>query len=154
MGHHTRFIELAGEINTAMPKYVVDRVSRSLNEDGVALSKANILMIGLAYKKNVDDPRETPAAEIIDRLADMKCSLSYHDPHLPEFPEMRKYDFTMSSVPLTEDAVKNCDCVLIITDHDNVDYGLIAEHAKLVVDTRNALDRVPAAERKARIVKA
>ena len=154
VGHNTRFIELAGEINTAMPKYVVDRVSRALNDDGVALSKSNILMMGLAYKKNVDDPRETPAAEIIERLAEMKCTLSYHDPHLPEFPEMRKYDFTMSSVPLTEEAIKNSDCVLIITDHDSVDYGLIAKHAKLVVDTRNALDRVPEADRKARIVKA
>ena len=154
VGHNTRFIELAGEINTSMPKYVVDRVSRALNDDGVSVSRAKILMLGLAYKKNVDDPRETPAAEIIEQLAKMGCSLSYHDPHLPEFPEMRKYDFTMSSVPLTEEAIRESDCVLVITDHDNVDYGLVARNAKLVVDTRNALDRVPESDRNARIVKA
>jgi UDP-N-acetyl-D-glucosamine dehydrogenase len=153
VGRPTRFIELAGEVNTYMPKYVINRLIEALNVDRIALRGARILVLGIAYKKNVDDNRETPAAEIIEHLAERGAEISYHDPHLPKFPEMRKYDLNLESVPLDAELVAGMDCVLIVTDHDAVDYGLVGEHAKLVVDTRNAMARVPEDRVNARIVK-
>ena len=154
VGQPTRFIELAGEVNTRMPEYVINRVAEALNTDGIALRGARILVLGIAYKKNVDDNRETPAAEIIERLARSGAEISYHDPHLRKFPEMRKYDLDLTSVELDEDVLAQSDCVLVVTDHDAVDYELVGEHAGLVVDTRNAMARVPADRVRARIVKA
>jgi len=154
VGHQTRFIELAGEINTAMPKYVISKVAEALNHDRLAMNGAKILVLGMAYKKNVDDPRETPAAEIIERLAEAGSNVSYHDPHVPSFPEMRKYKFDLESQPVTPETISSYDCILIITDHDDVDYEMIGTHASLIVDTRNAMHRVPAERIKARCVKA
>ena len=154
VGCPTRFIELAGEVNTAMPQYVTQRLSEALNVDGIALRGARILVLGIAYKKNVDDNRETPAAAIIEQLVHLGAEISYHDPHLPRFPEMRKYELELNSVDLDEDMLAATDCVLIVTDHDAVDYALVGEHAGLIVDTRNAMARVPADRLRARIVKA
>ena len=154
VGRPTRFIELAGEVNTRMPKYVINRLTEALNEDRKSLNGAEILVLGIAYKKNVDDNRETPAAEIIERLAALGARINYHDPHLPRFPEMRKYELDLESVALDESVLERSDCVLIVTDHDDVDYALVGRKAGLVVDTRNAMARVPSDGMNARIVKA
>jgi UDP-N-acetyl-D-glucosamine dehydrogenase len=151
-GHQTRFIELAGEINSAMPHYVVERVGAALNDEGKALKGADVLVIGLAYKPNVDDVRETPAAEVITLLLERGARVSYHDPHVPRFPRMRKYDVELESEALTPDRLSRSDCVLIVTNHAAVEWNLIARGAKLVVDTRNAMAGIP--DPAARIVKA
>lgn len=154
VGRPTRFIELAGEVNTAMPRYVIRRVVNALNQVDVPIKGAKVLVLGIAYKKNVDDNRETPAAEIIERLAEMGADLSYHDPHLPKFPEMRKYDLSISSIELSQKTLEDADCVLIVTDHDAVDYGLVGQHAKIIVDTRNAMASVDPNQVKAQVIKA
>lgn len=154
IGRPTRFIELAGEVNTAMPKYVIRRVVDALNQKEITIRRAKILVLGIAYKKNVDDNRETPAAEIIERLSEMGAEISYHDPHLPNFPEMRKYDLSLSSVELSPETLAAADCTLIITDHDAVDYALVGEHAKIIVDTRNVMSSIPADQIKAQVIKA
>jgi UDP-N-acetyl-D-glucosamine dehydrogenase len=142
-GHHTRFIELAGEINNSMPHYVLQRTSEGLNEHGKPLRGAKILVIGLAYKPDVDDVRETPAAEIIKLLFEHGADVSYHDPHVPLFAGMRKYmEYRMHSVPLTRENVVAADCVLIVTNHTAIDWPVIAQHARLVVDSRNALAKL------------
>ncbi|MEE2906422.1 MAG: nucleotide sugar dehydrogenase [Planctomycetota bacterium] len=151
-GYPTRFIELAGEINSGMPRVVVDRVAESLNDEGIALNGAKVLVSGIAYKPDIDDIRETPAAPIIEMLQDQGAAVSYHDPHCPTFPEMKKHDLDMASVDLNAEILQTVDCVLIVTDHAAVDYALIGEHARLVVDTRNAMAGV--ADPKARIIKA
>ena len=139
VGKPTRFIELAGEINTGMPHYVVERVAEALNEDGKSIKGSKVLVVGLAYKPNVDDVRETPAAEILELLGERGAELSYHDPHVPVFPRMRRYRMEMRSVELTPTALAEADCVLVVTNHTAVDWSLIAKSARLVVDTRNAL---------------
>ena len=154
VGRSTRFIELAGEINTAMPHYVIERTQLALNEHSTSLKGANVLALGIAYKKNIDDPRESPSAEIIELLRDRGAEVSYHDPHLPVFPSMRKHRIDLKSVALTATTLAAADCVLILTDHDAVDYSAIAQHAKLVVDTRNAMARVPASQTRCEVVKA
>ena len=106
-----------------------------------------------AYKKNIDDSRESPSAEIIELLRDRGAEVTYHDPHIPVYPSMRKYRIDLQSVELTPKVLSESDCVLILTDHDAVDYGQLAQHARLVVDTRNAMEQVPAAKRKSRVVK-
>ena len=154
IGRATKFIELAGEINHQMPEYVVWRTAAALNEHAKkALNGAKILVIGVAYKPNIDDVRESPAAEIIELLEDQGSNVSYHDPHVPRLAEMRKYpDLVLESVDLTEDTVRDADCVLIVTDHDAVDYAMLGEHAKLIVDSRNAM--AATTEPKAILVKA
>jgi UDP-N-acetyl-D-glucosamine dehydrogenase len=135
----TRFIQLAGEINTAMPHYVVERIADALNDRGKSVHGSRILIQGVAYKKDVDDVRESPALEIMELLQDRGALLAYNDPFIPKLHKMRKWDFShMSSVPMTELVVKSQDVVLIATDHTNVDYQWIVDHASLVVDTRNA----------------
>ncbi|HYE63544.1 MAG TPA: UDP binding domain-containing protein, partial [Phycisphaerales bacterium] len=151
-GHVTRFIELAGEINHQMPRYVVDRTAEALNHVGKPVRGSSVLVVGIAYKPDVDDIRETPAAEIIRLLLERGAKVSYHDPHVPRFPEMRKYSIDLESVPLDEVVLRQADCVLIVTDHKAVDYAAIGRHAKLVVDTRDAMSKVSGA--KARVVKA
>ena len=139
-GHHTRFIELAGQINSGMPEYVLDRTAQGLNELGRPVRGAKVLVVGLAYKPDVDDVRETPAAEIIKLLFEQGADVSYHDPHVPLFAGMRKYmEYRMHSTPLTREVVQDADCVLIATNHAAVDWALIAEHARLIVDSRNAM---------------
>ena len=135
-GINTRFIELAGEVNTAMPQWVVGKVTDALNEKGRSLKGAKILVLGLAYKKNVDDPRESPAMEIMEILRSKGAELSYSDPHVPVFPPMRRYQSDLRSVELTREALESIDCVLLVTDHDDFPYELIAAHAPLIVDTR------------------
>jgi len=138
----TRFIELAGEINTRMPEYVVDRVIAALNEHKKSLNGAKVLVLGLAYKKDVDDVRESPSVTLIELLQERGAKVDYHDPHIPVAKEMREHNIThMKSVPLTAANLKKYDCVLISTDHTKVDYDHVCRHAKLVVDTRNATGR-------------
>lgn len=141
VGHETRFVELAGEINRRMPGHVVSRVGESLGEDGKGLSGSRVLIIGVAYKPNVDDIREAPAAEIIKLLTEQGAAVKFHDPHIDSFPSMRRYQIKLDSVELNESELSEADCVLIITDHDGIDWGLIGKHASLVVDTRNAMDQ-------------
>ncbi|MFY9340846.1 MAG: nucleotide sugar dehydrogenase [Planctomycetota bacterium] len=142
-GQHTRFIELAGEVNNGMPHYVVQRTMDGLNELGKPLRGASVLVIGLAYKPDVDDCRETPAAEIIKLLLEHGADVGYHDPHVPLFAGMRKYmEYRMHSTPLTRENVAAADCVLIVTNHATIDWQMIAANANLVVDSRNALGKL------------
>ena len=134
----TRFIELAGEINTSMPEYVVSRLSEALNTKKLAIKGSKILVLGLAYKKDVDDIRESPSIELIERLKARGAKVDYNDPHVPRTPHQREHDLRMTSKPLTEKALRGYDCVLIATDHTAYDYPWIVRHSKLVVDARNA----------------
>lgn len=152
VGRPTKFIELAGEINQQMPAYVIGRVMGALNDDRKALRGSKVLVIGIAYKRDIDDIRESPAAEIIELLWEHGAEVTYHDPHVPKFPRMRKYRIDLKSVALTEDAVAASDAVLIVTDHRAVDYSLIGRCARLIVDTRNAMAKVDSVA--GRIVKA
>ncbi len=152
VGMPTRFIELAGEVNQKMPGIVVDKVASALNDDEKSIRGANVLVVGIAYKPDVDDVRETPAAEIIEDLCSRGAHVQYHDPHVDEFPEMRAHDIHLSSVDLTPDTVSGFDAVLIVTDHSRVDWNLIALNASLVIDTRNAL--ASCKDIRARLVKA
>lgn len=134
-----RFIELAGEINWEMPRYVVQKVSDALNDAAKPLRGSRVGILGVAYKKDVDDPRESPAFRIIEMLEDRGAILSYHDPHVPQLPKMRHYRVPdLRSESLTAKWLKSQDAVLIVTDHSAVDYAFVVEHARLVVDTRNA----------------
>ena len=137
-GLTTRFIELAGEINVAMPHYVIDRLQLALNDQSKALKGAKVLLMGLAYKKDIDDPRESPSFELIEILLQRGAIVTYHDPHIASAPKMRTWPDLppMESTPLTADTVASADVVLISTDHTAVDYDMVQKHAKLVVDTR------------------
>jgi UDP-N-acetyl-D-glucosamine dehydrogenase len=138
----TRFIELAGEINTSMPQYVVTKVANVLNEKGKSMKGSRILILGLAYKKDVDDIRESPSLELIELFRNKGAKVDYNDPYIHKTCKMRRYDFKMSSVPLIEKNLKKYDCVVITTDHSSYDYNFIAQHSRLVVDTRNAMKGV------------
>ena len=133
----TRFIELAGEINTAMPYFVVQRVMEALNDYGKSLKGARVLILGVAYKKNVDDDRESPAYKLMELLCQRGAEISYNDPYIPTLRPSRKYNFGLISVPLTEGNLTRSDCVLVVTDHDVYDSAFILQHARLIVDTRN-----------------
>jgi UDP-N-acetyl-D-glucosamine dehydrogenase len=141
-GMPTRFVELAGEINSSMPRYVVGRVMEALNDRGKSLRDSKVLIVGVAYKPDVDDPRESPALEIIELLRERGAEIAYHDPFYPRLAGFRKYDFEYDSVPLNRENLSSADCVLIITNHSNVDYRMIVDEASLVVDTRNACEGV------------
>jgi len=138
VGKPTRFIELAGEINTEMPAYVVSRVALALNSVGKPIRGASILVLGLAYKADVDDMRESPAFELIERLSAMGARVDYSDPHIPRTPRVRKHDLQLTSVELTPESLASYDVALLCTAHGAFDYDMIADHARLVVDTRNA----------------
>jgi UDP-N-acetyl-D-glucosamine dehydrogenase len=140
-GVNARFIELAGEINSRMPEWVVGKISDGLNERGRALKGSRILILGIAYKKNVDDMRESPAVEIMEMLTRRGALLEYSDPHVPVFPRLRENSFELSSVQLTEQNLHNADCVVVTTNHDAFDYELIYRHATLIVDTRGVFSR-------------
>src|SRR5207237_4816254 len=135
-GLHTRFIELAGEINSAMPHWVVGKVVDALNERKKPLNGSRILVLGIAYKKNVDDMRESPSVELMSLLAARGALVEYCDPHVPVFKRMRRYRFELKSVPVTSVTLPQYDCVLIATNHDAFDYEMIGRHAQLIVDTR------------------
>jgi len=138
----TRFIELAGEINTHMPYYVVQKTIEALNEHGKAIKGAKILILGLAYKKDVDDPRESPSFRLIELLEDKGAIVDYNDPYLPKAPKMRKHKISKESVSLTKEQLSIYDCILIATDHSDYDAEFIIENAKLVIDTRNLIGRI------------
>jgi UDP-N-acetyl-D-glucosamine dehydrogenase len=141
---NTRFIELAGEINWQMPHHVVERTMDALNEQGKALKGAKVLILGLAYKKNIDDLRESPSIRLIELFREKGAGVQYHDPYCPKMKEMRhqpRYMLEMESVPL-EQAVAEADAVIIATDHDSIDYQKLVRDAKLVIDTRNATKNV------------
>ncbi len=135
-GLHTRFIELAGEVNTAMPQWVVDKTSQALNQKRKAINGSRILVLGIAYKKNVDDMRESPAVELMELFKNKGAEVAYSDPHVPVFPKMREYSFSLSSTDISAGNISEFDAVVLATDHDLFDYKLIQEHAEIVVDTR------------------
>lgn len=134
----TRFIELAGEVNLAMPGYVVDRLADALNDRGYSLKGAQILILGVAYKRDLDDDRESPAYKLMELLTRKQARFEYHDPYVPILHASRRYDFKLRSVPLSAEALAAADAVLIATDHSTFDYDFIVRHSRLVVDTRNA----------------
>jgi len=136
MGMNTRFIELAGEINTAMPHYVIQKVSESLNAVGKSIKNSRILVLGLAYKKNIDDLRESPSLELIDILIDKGALVDYCDPYFKSIPNTRKYQIELNSKELTADILQSMDLVLLATDHDDFDYDLIKKKSKMIIDTR------------------
>ncbi|MCY1287690.1 UDP-N-acetyl-D-glucosamine 6-dehydrogenase [compost metagenome] len=135
-GLHTRFIELSGEVNQAMPEYVVSKLMDGLNDNGKALKGSKVLVLGIAYKKNVDDMRESPSVEIMELLEAKGSVVAYSDPHVPVFPKMREHHFNLSSEPLTAENLASFDAVVLATDHDKFDYELIKQHARLIVDSR------------------
>lgn len=142
VGLPTRFIELAGEVNRAMPDYVVGRVSLALNDRGKAVKGSQVLILGLAYKPDVDDVRESPSFELIEKLIELGARVDYNDPLVAKTHRMRHYDLQMSSVPLDPQRLQQYDCVLIATHHSTYDWQMIADHSKLIVDTRGAMRRV------------
>lgn len=135
-GLHTRFIELAGEINSSMPEYVLSKIADGLNEQGKPIRGSRILVLGIAYKKNVDDMRESPSVAIMELLRDKGGEVAYSDPHVPRFPKLRAHQFELSSVPLSADTLAEYDAVLLATNHDGFDYELIRDNARLIIDTR------------------
>ena len=138
-GFATRFIELAGEVNTSIPRFVVEKIAGGLNDHGKSVKGADVLILGVAYKKDVDDVRESPALEIMSLLQEKGAKLAYHDPFVPRLHKMRNYDFSeLSSKELTEELLWEQDAVVIATNHTDIDYQWIVDHSSLVIDTRNA----------------
>lgn len=146
-GLHTRFIELAGEVNASMPQYVVDKTVRALNEAGKAVKRAKILALGVAYKRDVDDMRESPSVFVMEILRDWGAELAYSDPNVPVFPKMREHRFDLASVALTPELLAAQDAVILLTDHGAFDYDMIREHAPLIIDTRGRFRGAPNAVR-------
>jgi nucleotide sugar dehydrogenase len=136
---NTHFIALAGEINRRMPEFVLDKTMRIMSDQGKSLKGAKILILGVAYKKDIDDPRESPSAEVLHLLDKRGADLAYHDPHVAEF---REFGLDYKSVPLTKERLASSDLVLILTDHTDVDYDFVVANAKLVFDTRFATRKV------------
>ena len=141
VGHPTRFIELAGAINTAMPSYVVRKTLLALNDAGRPVRDSRILVLGMAYKRDVDDTRESPSFEVIQELSSLGAAVDYHDPHVPETKRVRRHDLRMKSVALTAGTLAGYDAAIVLTDHSAVDYALVAAHARIIVDTRNVIAR-------------
>ena len=139
----TKFIELAGEVNTSMPYYVIQRVAEGLNRRKKSINSARILLLGLAYKKDVDDSRESPSFKLIELLQEQGAEVLYNDPHIPRIPPVRKYTFSMESTELTPENLAAVDCVLLATDHSAYDYTFILQHADMIIDTRNAFNGLP-----------
>ncbi|NHB87589.1 nucleotide sugar dehydrogenase [Photorhabdus tasmaniensis] len=135
-GINTRFIELSGEVNSSMPDYVVTKIVLALNKANKSINGSRILVLGIAYKKNVDDMRESPSVHIIEKLQDLGATAEYSDPHVPIFPKMRNHFFNLKSQPITAESLKNFDCAILATDHDKFDYELILNHSLQVIDTR------------------
>jgi UDP-N-acetyl-D-glucosamine dehydrogenase len=148
----TRFIFLAGEINVHVPYYVVGKIQDALNERGKSIKGANILILGIAYKKDVDDARESPALAMMELLEKKGAVLLYHDPYIPTLPPFRKYHFKMKSSPLTAELLHRIDAAVVVTDHTSIDYSWIVKHAPLIIDTRNVTKNMK--QWKKKIVKA
>lgn len=135
-GLHTRFIELAGEINSDMPHWVIGKLADALNDRARSIKSSKVLVLGIAYKKDVDDMRESPSVELMEILRDKGAEVAYSDPHVPVFPKMREHHFDLKSVPLTAESIASYDVLLLATNHKAFDYELIQKHAKLIIDTR------------------
>ncbi|QWR77529.1 nucleotide sugar dehydrogenase [Candidatus Magnetomonas plexicatena] len=135
----TKFIELAGEINTQMPYYVLQKTIEALGQHGITMQGAQILILGMAYKKNVDDLRESPSLKLMELFESKGAQVSYNDPYIPKVGKTRKYKIEKESVPLTAETLGSFDCVVIATDHSSYDAKQIVEHSKLIVDTRNLI---------------
>ena len=148
----TRFIQLAGEINTAMPERVIDRLAGALNDEEKSLKGSLILLLGVAYKKDVDDMRESPSLRLIELLRERGAEVEYHDPYVPVLPRTRKYRYHLKSVSLTPSRIRKASAVLIATEHTSVNYRMVGENASLIVDTRNAMAALGRV--KARVVRA
>jgi len=148
----TRFIHLAGEINVHVHTYVVAKIQDALNQQGKSLKGAKVLILGVAYKKDVDDARESPALAIMELLQKKGAELLYHDPFIPELPTFRKYHFRLKSSPLTEKLLRRLDAAVVVTDHTQIDYRWIVKHAPLVIDTRNVTKGIKRFDKK--IIKA
>jgi UDP-N-acetyl-D-glucosamine dehydrogenase len=133
---HTRFIELAGEVNTNMPRWVISKAMDALNEQGKPLKGAKVLVLGIAYKKDVDDMRESPSVVLMELLQKKGANVEYTDPHIPIFPKMREHDFDLTSIALTAEKIAEYDLLLLATDHTKFDYELFKQNAKLIIDTR------------------
>ncbi len=133
----TKFIELAGEVNTAMPYYVIQRVMEALNSRKKSINGSTVLLLGMAYKKDVDDQRESPSFKLIELLQEKGAEVIYNDPHIPSIKPVRKYSFTMESIELTPEILASVDCVLLATNHSAYDYPFILKHSDLIIDTRN-----------------
>jgi len=142
VGQPTRFIELAGQVNHSMPDYVVQRTALALNQRGKAVKGSKILVLGLAYKPDIDDVRESPSFELIEKLEQLGAAVEYNDPHVASTHKMRRHDLQMQSVPLTPQNLKSFDCVLISTNHSAYDWQLVADNANLIIDSRNAMAKV------------
>jgi UDP-N-acetyl-D-glucosamine dehydrogenase len=142
VGQETRFIELAGQINRSMPEYVVHRTTLALNERGKAMRGAKVLVLGLAYKPDVDDVRESPSFELIEKLEELGAEVDYHDPHVPATHKMRNYDLKMRSIEFSAQSLASYDCVVISTHHAWYDWQQVADHSKLVIDTRGVMRKV------------
>jgi UDP-N-acetyl-D-glucosamine dehydrogenase len=138
VGMPTKFIELAGEINHQMPDYVVQRAAGALNDRGKAVRGSRILILGLAYKPDIDDVRESPSFELIERFEHLGAHVDYHDPHVPRTHRMRRYDLHMESISLTPEKIRGYDCIVISTHHSAYNWQMVVDHAPLIVDTRNA----------------
>jgi UDP-N-acetyl-D-glucosamine dehydrogenase len=142
VGMPTRFIELAGEINHQMPDYVVQRTALALNDRGKPIKGTRILILGLAYKPDVDDVRESPSFELIEKLTHLGAEVQYNDPHVPATHRMRQHDLRMRSLDVNAQSLRTFDCVVIATNHSAYDWQLIADHASLIIDTRGAMRKV------------
>lgn len=143
-GVHTRFIELAGEVNSSMPEWVIGKTAEALNSVRKPVAGSRVLVLGIAYKKNVDDMRESPSAMLLKLLHERGAEIAYSDPYVPVFPRMREYHFELASVELTPQSLASYDCVLLATDHDGFDYEMIRRHAPLIIDTRGRFaDKLP-----------
>ena len=145
-GVHTRFIELAGEVNAAMPQYVVDKTIRTLNAKGKSLQSAKVLALGISYKRDVDDVRESPSVFVMELLREWGADVKYCDPNVPIFPVMREHSFDLSSEPMTPESLASNDAVILLTDHSDFDYEMILEHSDILIDTRgryrNSVEKV------------
>jgi UDP-N-acetyl-D-glucosamine dehydrogenase len=135
-GMHTRFIELAGEINSYMPNYVLKKIAVALNDRERSVKGSKVLVLGISYKKNIDDMRESPSVFLMEKLRGDGAIIDYADPHVPVFPKMREHNFDLKGVDVTPETLKKYDCVVVATDHDKFDYDMILKNSKLVVDTR------------------
>ncbi|KPK28835.1 MAG: UDP-N-acetyl-D-glucosamine dehydrogenase [Desulfobacterales bacterium SG8_35_2] len=144
----TKFIELAGEVNTSMPYYVVQRVMEALNSRKKSINGSRILLLGMAYKKDVDDPRESPSFKLLELLRGKGAEVHYNDPHIPELHPMRNYSFNLKSTDITAEKLSSMDCILLATDHSVYDYQFILDHAALIVDTRNVFSGLNGAAEK------
>jgi UDP-N-acetyl-D-glucosamine dehydrogenase len=147
LNYRTRFIELAGEINAEMPEYWVSRVQGALNDAGKAVKGADVFVLGVAYKKDIDDVRESPALDIIRLLERLGAKVRYHDPHIAELHED---GVALRSGPLTADSVRKADCTVLVTDHSAFDYAMIAKESRALVDTRHATQDRARSKKKAR----